>query len=347
MCGPCATKPREPCQAGDRAALSGLFCVPQQACTSMFRNFFIKEGYAGMFFSLVARRARRTFISLKRSAVKGAALTLCLAVISFIGCSLFANRDALLLSDLIMLITLIFIPAWALFFILDIKNYGVKVFHRYDEDIIGGAFTGINRSSARFEDGLLTFHSGDFRGALDIFTDMDTGSYKMTREEQGVLSFFRGRCYQIMGLYPNALLCYNKAEENGFQLDELPLFVSRCCSETGDTAGAVAELEKILDTDHKYSGRARYEIGMIYVRLDDAETALKWFDEAIERREAYADALGGAAVAHTMLRRIDKGEECFRLALLNNIENEEEFMSYFKKIQAAVILKRNDGYLRR
>ena len=40
MCGPCATRPREPCQAGDRAALSGSFCVPQQACTSMFRNFF-------------------------------------------------------------------------------------------------------------------------------------------------------------------------------------------------------------------------------------------------------------------------------------------------------------------
>ena len=40
MCGSCATKHREPCQAGDRAALSGLFCVPQSTCTPMFRNFF-------------------------------------------------------------------------------------------------------------------------------------------------------------------------------------------------------------------------------------------------------------------------------------------------------------------
>lgn len=43
MCGPCATRHREPCQAGDRAALSGPFCVPQQACTSMFRNFLCEQ----------------------------------------------------------------------------------------------------------------------------------------------------------------------------------------------------------------------------------------------------------------------------------------------------------------
>ncbi len=300
-----------------------------------------------MFFSLVARRTKRTLICLKRSVVYGAALTLCLTALLLFGCLLLTDRDALQLSDFLLLIVLIFLPAWALFFILDIKKYGLKIFHSFDEDIIGEAFTSFSKSSARFEDGLLTFHSGDFRGALDIFTDMDTGSYKMTREEQGVLSFFRGRCYQIMGLYPNALLCYEKAMENGFSIDELPLFISRCYSETGDTDNAVNELRKLLDTDHKYSSRARYEIGMIYVRLDDGETALKWFEEAIERREDYAEALGGAAVAHTMLKRIDKGEEYFRLALLNNIENDQEFMNYFKKIQAAVILRRRDSYLKR
>ena len=41
VCGSCATKHREPCQAGDRAALSGSFCVPQSTCTPMFRNFFV------------------------------------------------------------------------------------------------------------------------------------------------------------------------------------------------------------------------------------------------------------------------------------------------------------------
>lgn len=47
MCGSCATGCREPCQVGNQAALSGLSCVPQQTCTSMFRNFltkFVKKG---------------------------------------------------------------------------------------------------------------------------------------------------------------------------------------------------------------------------------------------------------------------------------------------------------------
>lgn len=47
MCGSCATGYREPCQVGNQAALSGLSCVPQQTCTSMFRNFlakFVKKG---------------------------------------------------------------------------------------------------------------------------------------------------------------------------------------------------------------------------------------------------------------------------------------------------------------
>lgn len=52
MCGPCATRPREPCQAGDRAALSGLFCVPQQACTSMLRNFLQKTTVRKEFFQM-------------------------------------------------------------------------------------------------------------------------------------------------------------------------------------------------------------------------------------------------------------------------------------------------------
>lgn len=52
MCGPCATRPREPCQAGDRAALSGLFCVPQSACTSMLRNFLQKTTVRKEFFQM-------------------------------------------------------------------------------------------------------------------------------------------------------------------------------------------------------------------------------------------------------------------------------------------------------
>ena len=61
MCGPCATRPREPCQAGDRAALSGLFCVPQQACTSMLRNFLQKKGSVPVYKALYRKWRPMTF----------------------------------------------------------------------------------------------------------------------------------------------------------------------------------------------------------------------------------------------------------------------------------------------
>jgi tetratricopeptide (TPR) repeat protein len=296
-----------------------------------------------MFLSLLARRTKRTLLSLKRSAAKAAALTLLLMVLFFAGCLMFTNKNAITLMSLLSLLIMIFLPSLALFFLLEMKKYGLKAFHQFDDDIIDEAFTGFNRKSTLFEEGLLAFHAADIRKALNIFTDMDTSGMTMAAKEQGVLSFYRGRCYQIMGLYPNALLCYEKAMNSGFSIDEMPLFLSRCHAGTGDTDSAVNELKKLIDTDHRYSYRARYEIGMIYIRLNDGKTALEWFEEAIDRRESYAEALGGAAVAHTIMKNIEKGEEYYRLALLNNIGNEKEFTLYFKKIQVAVVLENHSS----
>ena len=146
-----------------------------------------------------------------------------------------------------------------------------------------------------------------------------------------------------MELYPNAELCYQKAIENGFEMAELPLFRARCLSETGDTEGAVAILKEIIDTDHKYSNRARCEIGHIYVRLNDGDNALKWFNEAIERHENYAEALGGAALAYTLKKDFQKGEEYLRMASINQIDDLHGFMRYFKEIQGVVMFESHTG----
>ena len=83
----------------------------------------------------------------------------------------------------------------------------------------------------------------------------------------------------------------------------------------------------------------RVEIGRMYIKLNDGENALKWFNEAIDRRECYANALGGAAIAYTLLRNFDKGEELYRMALLNNIDDPTGYSGYYKEIQAAVLLE--------
>ncbi|MBR4628551.1 MAG: hypothetical protein IKO47_12825 [Ruminococcus sp.] len=290
-----------------------------------------------MIFAIAARRTKRVLISLKRSAVRALASDAVLSAAAF-AIYLLSGRNTIMLSDALLLMLAVFLPLWLFFFFLEIKKYGMKIFHRYDEDIIGSAFTGLDRKSRTFELGVHIFHSGNFREALEVFTELDTSDLPRSREEQGIISFYRARCYQIMGIYPNALINYEKAEENGFILPEMPLFKARCLSESGDTKRAVQTLMGLIDTDHHYSSRARCEIGNIYLKLNDGKNALRWYNEAIERRESYASALGGAAVAYNLLRDFNKASEYFRLAMLNNIEDPSGFTNYFEEVQAAVLL---------
>ena len=67
---PCATKCHEPCQAGNRAALSGFLCAPQQACASyrghgdLFRVLFfilLRKGGARVYHALYRKYRPKTF----------------------------------------------------------------------------------------------------------------------------------------------------------------------------------------------------------------------------------------------------------------------------------------------
>lgn len=294
-----------------------------------------------MFFILAARRTKRVMICLARAVIRGLAAASAFSAAAGLALKLFYGWNRVSLDDALSFGAIVFFCATAVFFAFEIKSYGLKIFHKYDENIIGGAFTGVDKDSRMFEAGVHTFMSGDFEGALEYFTDLDADNSGLSDEEQGVLSFYRGRCYQIMNMFPNAAANYDNAVKHGFKLDELPLFRARCCLEMGETERAVSIMKEILDTDHKYSSHARYEIGNIYLKSSDHETALKWFSEAIERHECYAEALGGAAVCYNLSKDFQKGEEYYKMAMLNNIENPNEFMNYYKKVQAAVILGGN------
>lgn len=216
-------------------------------------------------------------------------------------------------------------------------------YHKYDGAIIGDNFIGMSRKARTFRRGVRMFHCGEFREALEIFTDLENSCPTLCGEEPGILSFYRGRCYNIMGCYPNAIICYEKAQSEKFSLAEMPVFIARCHAENGSTEKAVEMMTDLIDSKKAYSERARYEIGMIYLKLNDGENALKWFDEAIRLRESYPEALGGAAIAHTILHHLEEGEAFYRKALLNNIENSIGFTRYYKEVQAAVVLETHSG----
>ena len=293
-----------------------------------------------MFFILAARRTKRVISCLAKAAVRGLASAGSVLASAALVLKLTYGLDEVPVGKGLVFFAAVFFFSFIAFFALEIRSYGLRIFHKYDENIIGDAFTGVDRDSRMFEAGVHTFMSGDFRGALEYFTDLDADNDGLSDEEQGVLSFYRGRCYQIMNLFPNAAANYENAVKHGFRLPELPLFMSRCYFETGDVRKAVSLMKEIMDTDHQYSSRARYEIGNICLRNNDRESALKWFSEAIEKHECYAESLGGAAVCYTLDRDFTKSEEYYQKALLNDIENPGAFMNYYKKVQAAVVLGR-------
>lgn len=291
-----------------------------------------------LFFSILLRRAKRVLLCLRRSLTKALALQSVMMFILLVF-SYFYFGGEVRYSDVLMAMFLFLSLTWAICFIQQLVRYGLNTFHRYDEDMIGEAFADLSRTAAIFEEGLERFNNGEFGKALAIFTELDNASVKKTVKEQGVLSFYRGRCYHILGMYPNAVICYDKASEQGFSMDALPLFTAACCAKNGDQSRAMKIYSSLLGTDHKYAGIVRTEIGHMYLKLNDGENALKWFMEAVERHENYAEALGGAAVAMTLLNRIREGEKYYRAALLNCIENSEEFTRYYKEVQAAVMLE--------
>lgn len=288
--------------------------------------------------------AKRILICIVRALPKALALEAAASLILFtFSYFYFSGSGEVAYSELLGSSVFLFFVMWGICCIAQLSHYSLNFFHRYDDELVGKAFTGINRKSAIFEKGLELFHHNDFRIALEIFTDLEDEKYSKTQREQGVVSFYRGRCYDIMGAFPNALICYEKAVENNFHYDGIPLLIARANFENGETQRAVDIYKGLLDSEreNQYERIVRTSLGHIYLKTGDSETALKWFQDAIDRHENYAEALAGAAIAQTTLHNFEEGDKLYRLALINNIENSENFTSYYKEIQAAALLESN------
>lgn len=294
-----------------------------------------------MFLQLLARRTRRVILFIIRAVPKALAAAAIFGAGLCIYKALSAPGSTVAVNDVLLCMSIGFFFQFTGIMAREMLKYKTNLYHRFDDDLIGNAFTGINRRSAMFEKGLELFHSSGFRSALEVFTDLGRNEAGLSHEETAVNEFYRGRCYHILGAYPNAVICYEKAQEKGFYIPELPIFIARCYAENGYTEKAQALFESLIRDDYQYSSRIRCEIGDMYLRLNDGRLALKWFEEAIQRRESYANALGGAAIAQTLLRNLKEGEELYRQALLNNIENSINFTRYYKEVQAAVMLEHN------
>jgi len=240
-----------------------------------------------------------------------------------------AIAAALLIFQGFSVITLLFLKG---------RKYKASIIHKYDHEIIGENFKGIGTKDIKFEQaaGLLFLHK--HRDALNLFHEIKE-KHKLTEDEKGVLDFYLARCYHAMQYPANALKYYEEARQKGFDHDLLSIFEARCHGEMDNMDTAVELYSNILETENRYKALIRTDIGRLFLLQDKSEEALKWFLAAVEKNEDFANALGGCALAYTLLHDFEKGEHFFRRAILNNIPDSHGFTMYFKEVQAMAVLE--------
>ncbi|HBB71416.1 MAG TPA: hypothetical protein DCZ71_02280 [Ruminococcus sp.] len=210
-------------------------------------------------------------------------------------------------------------------------------FHKYDPEIIGDCFVGYSKKCRLFSESLSDLFNHRVNFALNGFKTLESDyADKTDQREKGVLSFYIGRCYDVMHYFPNASRYYGIAENYGFSDSVLPLLKARCFAAMGDTDDALRIYTAILeDGDSPFRPIVRTDIGNMYLRKNDGKTALKWYSEAIELHENYAEAMGGAAIALTLQHRYSEAEEHYRSALLNHVSDPVGYTSYYKSVLEA------------
>ena len=216
-------------------------------------------------------------------------------------------------------------------------------FHKYDQDIIGRNFVGVSKKCRLFSHSLDLLFSHRANAALEELKMLESDyTDRLTDSEKAVVSFYTARCYDLMTYYPNALIYYERAREQGFHDKVLPFLNARCTGSNGDTDEAVKLYTEVLgDENSPFRMYVLTDVGRMYLKLNQPAKAMEWFSEAIEKHYNYAEALGGAAIAQTMMKNLNEGQRLYREALINHIKDPEGFASYFKEVLDSVMLEKD------
>jgi len=216
-------------------------------------------------------------------------------------------------------------------------------FHKYDQDIIGRNFIGVSKMCRLFSHSLDLLFSHRANAALEELKMLESDyTDRLTDSEKAVVSFYTARCYDLMTYYPNALIYYERAREQGFHDKVLPFLNARCTGSNGDTDEAVKLYTEVLgDENSPFRMYVLTDVGRMYLKLNQPAKAMEWFSEAIEKHYNYAEALGGAAIAQTMMKNLIEGQRLYREALINHIKDPEGFASYFKEVLGSVMLEKD------
>jgi len=209
---------------------------------------------------------------------------------------------------------------------------------RIDGEIVGREFGGMKKRDRLFCNALRALVEDRVMDAMEQFHAVL--EYDLTPAESRLVHFYLGRCYQITACPSNAVSHYIQAQEQGLKTDYLELFLARSYTDGGRYDEAFQTYCVLLEREPKDFTCVRTDIGMMYLRRHDGEQALHWFQEAIERSENYAFAVGGCSLACLLLGDMEQSQHYYEQAVCNNMADAEGFKQFHKELED-VVSRRN------
>ena len=212
----------------------------------------------------------------------------------------------------------------------------VRAAVRLDSELIGNVFGGLRKQDRLFSDGLEAYSKERARTALEHF--LAVREYDLTDAETGVLSFYIGRCYQMLRCPSNAVSYFETAREKGFSAHYATLFEARSYAEGGDYERSLRLFQDLLENNPPEDFYFLYtDIGFLFIRQRKPDEAVEWFQQSIAKKQNYAFALSGMAIAALQKGDFITAQDYHYKALVNHLDEPAAFRKYFEETKRLML----------
>ena len=217
------------------------------------------------------------------------------------------------------------------FFGSDNARYINNALGEFDKNLIYNCFDG--KYTDILKEAVIDMHLLDFNMALEKYNALS--EKKLSDNQRAVLSFYTGRCYQLMGYPANGVKYYEKALELGLKLNDTYLLAARCLVQNGRFSDAL-EYYNILLERNSYYDFILTDMGIAYLKMGDSEKALELFERSVDEGKNYSFALGGCSLAYLQMKNLEKSSEYYSEALRCNMEDVNGFKIFYCNIAESV-----------
>lgn len=252
----------------------------------------------------------------------------------------FSFAQGISLRFFLRLLLLCYITAYAVTLTLNNRRY--KNPERVDESLIGNAFGSFSRRDRLFCRGMEAYSMAKPRIALEYYQTVYR-EFDLNDREKGICAFYLARCYQMLRCPSNACGYYKEALSHGFAEAETKIFLARSYCDNGDFDESREIYMELME--QKLPEAEQYvctDLGYLYLKQYQPETAVSWFQKAMAKSENYPYALGGMAIALLQLGKFRKARTMATLAVTNRMPDPMNFRQYFSEVEQAVLAEHPD-----